>query len=209
MVTITAETVAAAADRLHGDGTNPTQSAVRTALGGGSFSTIGPLLHKWRDNQAEAAKLAKVDLPDTLADAGADLMSRVWKVAIAEALAGHDALRKELIQAQVETEFARKETTDVAASLEADLAARDERITALEAQSVGQAAKLKAVNDRGAGTCQSRGSAREPIRNAVGGSGGDGQEDRGRYGWPAGAAGYCDDATGGTEGGGCTDHIRT
>ena len=116
MVTITAETVAAAADRLHGDGTNPTQSAVRTALGGGSFSTIGPLLHKWRDNQAEAAELVKVDLPDsTLADAGADLMSRVWKVAIAEALAGHDALRKELIQAQVETEFARKETTDVAA----------------------------------------------------------------------------------------------
>ena len=77
-----------------------------------------------------------------------DLTSRVWKVAITEALAGHDALRKELIQAQVETEFARKETTDVAASLEADLAARDERITALEAQSVGQAAKLKAVNDR-------------------------------------------------------------
>ena len=72
MVTITAETVAAAADRLHGDGTNPTQSAVRTALGGGSFSIIGPLLHKWRDNQAEAAKLAKVDLPDTLADAGSD-----------------------------------------------------------------------------------------------------------------------------------------
>ena len=139
MVTITVETVAAAAGRLHGDGTNPTQSAVRTALGGGSFSTIGPLLHKRRDNQAEAAELAKVDLPDTLADAGSDLMSRAWKVAIAEALAGHDALRKELIQAQVETEFARKETTDVAASLEANLTARDERITALEAQSVGQA----------------------------------------------------------------------
>ena len=69
-------------------------------------------------------------------------------MAITEALAGHDALRKELIQAQVETEFARKETTDVAASLQADLAARDERVTALEAQSVGQAAKLKAVNDR-------------------------------------------------------------
>ena len=45
-------------------------------------------------------------------------MSRVWKMAITEALAGHDALRKELIQALVETEFARKETTDVAASLE-------------------------------------------------------------------------------------------
>ena len=105
MVTITAETVAAAAGRLQGDGTNPTQSAVRTALGGGSFSTIGPLLHKWRDNQAEAAELAKVDLPDTLADAGSDLMSRVWKVAIAEAFTGHDALRKELIQAQVETEL--------------------------------------------------------------------------------------------------------
>ena len=59
-------------------------------------------------------------------------MSRVWKVAITEALANHDALRKELIQAQVETELARKETTDVAASLEADLAARDERITALD-----------------------------------------------------------------------------
>ena len=35
---------------------------------------------------------------------------------------------------------------------------------------------------RGAGTCQSRGSAHEPIRNAVGGSDGDRQEDRGRYG---------------------------
>ena len=55
MVTITVETVAAAADRLHGDGTNPTQSAVRTALGGGSFSTIGPLLHKRRDNQARGS----------------------------------------------------------------------------------------------------------------------------------------------------------
>ena len=76
MVTITAETVAAAADRLHGDGTNPTRkrSAPRlTAPGGGSFSTIGPLLYKWRNNQAEAAELAKVDLPDTLADAGSDL----------------------------------------------------------------------------------------------------------------------------------------
>ena len=147
MVTITAETVAA--DRLHGDGTNPTRnrSAPRlTALGCGSFSTIGPLLHKWRDNQAEASELAKVDSPDTLADAGSDLMSRVWKVAITEALAGHDSLRKELIQAQVETEFARKETTDVAASLEANLTARDERITALEAQSVGQAAEPGVFN---------------------------------------------------------------
>ena len=112
------------------------------------FSTMGPLLHKWRDNQAEAAELARVDLPDTLADVGSELMSRVWKVAITEALANHDAFRKELIQAQVETEFARKETTDVAASLKAVLAARDERIMALEAQSVGQAAELKAVNDR-------------------------------------------------------------
>ena len=140
-VAITAETVAAAADRLQGDGTNPTQSAVRTALGGGSFSTIGPLLHKWRDNQAEAAEPGRVDLPDTLADAGSELMSRVRKVAITEALANHDALRKELIQAQVETEHARKETTDVAASLEADLA-----------QSAGQAAELKAANDRAIST---------------------------------------------------------
>lgn len=148
MVTITAETVAAAAERLLSEGKNPSQSAVRTTLGGGSYSTIGPFLQQWRDAQEEAAELAEVDIPDALANVGSELMARVWKVAMAEAQAGHDAVRKELLQARAEIEAANQETADVAASLETDLATRDERIVTLEAENTERAAELKAVNDR-------------------------------------------------------------
>ena len=148
MATINAKTVAEAAERILADGNNPTQSAVRAALGGGSYSTIAPLLQEWREKREEAAELAEVDLPDAIANAGSDLLARVWKIAMAEALAGHDALRKELLQAQADAEAAQQETAEVAASLEADLSVRDERIVALEAQMSVQAGELKGVNDR-------------------------------------------------------------
>lgn len=164
MVTITEETVAEAAERLLSDGKNPTQSAIRTTLGGGSFSTIGPLLQKWRERQDEAAELAEVDMPDTLANAGSELIAKVWKVAMAEAQAGHDAVRKELLQAQADTEAAQQETIEVATSLEADLAVHDEHITSLKADSARQADELKTVHNRAITAERELSGARERVQ---------------------------------------------
>lgn len=148
MQQITLETVSAAAEALAADGQNPTQAAIRKALGGGSYSTIGPLLNQWRENHGEAAELAAVELPEALAAAGTEMLARVWKTAMAEAQAGHEALRKELLASQAETTAAREETTEIAASLEADLDARDKQIASLNAANEQRAVEFDALNQR-------------------------------------------------------------
>ncbi|MCG3810126.1 DNA-binding protein [Psychrobacter sp. Ps4] len=45
---LTTEGIHAAADKLQANGTTPTQTKVREALGGGSFSTIGEALKTWK-----------------------------------------------------------------------------------------------------------------------------------------------------------------
>ena len=48
---VTAEIVFSAADALVAEGKQPSQRSVREFIGGGSLSTIGPILRSWRQNR--------------------------------------------------------------------------------------------------------------------------------------------------------------
>ena len=60
---LTTEKIYAAADQLHADGVVPTQTKLREALGGGSFSTIGEALKSWKQAQQENEQLKRSDMP--------------------------------------------------------------------------------------------------------------------------------------------------
>lgn len=52
---ISIEDVYSVADRLFESGQQPTLAAVRSALGGGSFTTISEAMKSWRSRQQAAA----------------------------------------------------------------------------------------------------------------------------------------------------------
>ncbi len=63
---ITKEDVFAAASAIFANGKNPTQAAVRSSLGKGSFSTISKYLSEWKEQQTDAESLVTDtdDMPD-------------------------------------------------------------------------------------------------------------------------------------------------
>lgn len=69
-------------------GKKATLAAVREALGEGSYSTIGPMIQKWKAGRGEVAgnDAVAVSVPDVVATAGGKLLAEVW--ALAERAAG-------------------------------------------------------------------------------------------------------------------------
>ena len=70
---------------LAAEGTEPSVTAVRERLGTGSYSTIGAVLSDWRRQQAQAARPAVPEPPDTLAHLVKNLWAEAWKSADDEA----------------------------------------------------------------------------------------------------------------------------
>lgn len=91
---ITFEQVAAAADKLAGEGRAPTIGAVREALGTGSPNTIHAHLKTWREARP-VARAEVVELPADLRNAIANEMQKVASAARAE-------VQELLVQAQAE-----------------------------------------------------------------------------------------------------------
>lgn len=94
--TITREAVFEAADNLLASGETPTQIKVRDALGGGSFSTIGPLVREWELSRAEQSEARETAVPDAVQAVLSEVAGRLWKVASAEAALGVEAARREV-----------------------------------------------------------------------------------------------------------------
>ena len=81
LMALTTEAIHAAADKISADGINPTQTNVREALGGGSYSTIGAALKTWKQEQVEHEQLRRTDMPDTLKDDGIVFIAKLWQEA--------------------------------------------------------------------------------------------------------------------------------
>lgn len=81
----TKEKVFGAADKLVSEGIKPTMTAVKAELGGGSFSTISPLLAQWREARRELDNINQSPVPDAVDTAVTNLTRQLWRVAQAEA----------------------------------------------------------------------------------------------------------------------------
>jgi len=61
-------------------GIKPTLINVRTELGGGSFSTINPLLKQWKEERKMNGSQANIDLRHELARINSKAMDMIWKI---------------------------------------------------------------------------------------------------------------------------------
>ena len=157
--------IVAAAEAVAGRGENPTLTAVRTELGGGSFSTISPVLRAWKAAQAHDDEPVREPLPDRLHEAAIAGAGEIWRAALelaGERLAAEraalDATRVELDDAVTEatatadelatqleqTQSAAQTAAETAAQTEAELrealdAERSQRRAAEQQGAVAQA----------------------------------------------------------------------
>lgn len=117
---INQQTVADAAHAITKRGAKVTAVSVRTELGGGSYSTINPLINLWRDRQKERDQLAEVDVPDEIALHGEELIARVWRMAVTQASETHDVLRRELATIRAEGEAEQDEIISQLSAVESE-----------------------------------------------------------------------------------------
>ena len=99
---ITREQILETASKLAEQGIKPTQTNVREALGGGSFTTISEVLREWRQEQETVTQLQAVVIPHHITERTQTLMAQIWETAQAiaserlanerEALAHKEAL---------------------------------------------------------------------------------------------------------------------
>lgn len=106
---ITAEAVAEAAERLVARGQPVTNQAVHDLLGGGSMSTLSPLVRAWKAEQKERDALEQVYVPEPVAELAQQLAARLWRSAQQEAAVATDALGRELRALRQESSTARAE----------------------------------------------------------------------------------------------------
>ena len=157
--------IVAAAEAVATRGENPTLTSVRTELGGGSYSTISPVLRAWKAAQARDDEPVREPLPDRIHEAAVAGAGEIWRAALelaSERLgaerAALDATRVELDDAMTEatttadelatqleqTQSAAQAAAETAARTEAELrealdAERSQRVTAEQQGAVAQA----------------------------------------------------------------------
>lgn len=79
------KTIAVINDLYAKTGEKPTQSAVRTAMGGGSFSTIGEAFRQWQASQPVPQPAPAVRMPSDIENAILSLGADLWGKALAHA----------------------------------------------------------------------------------------------------------------------------
>ena len=145
---ITTADIHAAADRIAEAGQQPTLAAVRSALGGGSFTTISEAMKGWKAAQAAAAAPLREAAPAAVTERMGELAAEVWGVAIGMANDRLASEREALEVARQEMEQAQAEAVELADQVAADLdAARaqiEQQAAALEAAHTAQAALAEA-----------------------------------------------------------------
>ena len=123
--------IVVAAEAVAARGENPTLTAVRSELGGGSYSTISPVLRAWKAAQARDGEPVREPLPDRIHEAAIVGAGEIWRAALELASERLTADRAALDATRVELDEAMAEATATADQLAGQLE---------QAQSTAQAA---------------------------------------------------------------------
>ena len=136
---ITTQDIHAAADRLAAEGQQPTLAAVRSSLGGGSFTTISEAMKVWKAAQQSVIAPIREAAPAAVAERMAEVAGEVWSIAQGMANDRLASEREALDAARQEMEQAQAEAAELADQLAGDL---DTAKAVIEQQA--QAAALQA-----------------------------------------------------------------
>jgi Plasmid replication region DNA-binding N-term len=149
---ITQDMIWQAADQLVEAGQNPTLAAVRKAIGGGSFTTIGEALTTWKAAILTRQRALLQDpLPSALADRFTGLNIDLWHTAVALATSRLAADREALSVREAEADAARAEAISLADQLAAEMEKARDHMATLEAERIDLAERLTAAQIDAAG----------------------------------------------------------
>ena len=130
----------AVCEELQKSGVKPTLERVREALGGGSYTTINPILKEWKEQQTTSEQPA-LELPPEAVQAAGQAAALIWKIATDKSTELTNSLKHEfeslLKEAVTEKEEALKEVLTLeqtAANLTAEKQNQAEQINALTVQ---------------------------------------------------------------------------
>lgn len=130
----------AVCEELQKSGVKPTLERVREALGGGSFSTINPILKEWKEQQTTSEQPA-LELPPEAVQAASQAAALIWKIATDKSTELTSSLKHEfealLKEAVTEKEEALKEVLNLeqaAANLTAEKQSQAEQTSKLTVQ---------------------------------------------------------------------------
>jgi len=131
---ITQEEIFLKADEIDATGQNPTLSAVRKALGGGSFTTISNAMGEWKLRKAAKALTHSEPAPAVIQDKLTSLGMEVWAQALAMSNGRLDAERQALEERKIVNEAARQEAAELADQVTGELEAAKQRAISLQAE---------------------------------------------------------------------------
>jgi len=145
---ITQEQIFQVADTLVEQGRDPTLASIRTALGGGSFTTISEAMKAWRARQDAARQAHILPPPAALQEymnrTGADLVAQAWQQAQVAAEARLESERAALAEARVELEVEARQAAELADQMELEL----ERMMAERTAAINRAEQRLAERDQ-------------------------------------------------------------
>ena len=118
---ITKESVFECADQLLEQGVKPTLAKVRSALGGGSFTTISEFMAEWRDQHEASNQPKPLQIPDAVLDTASQLTNQIWVTATAAAESRLDAERKALNEAREAMESEQHEAAEMADQMSVEI----------------------------------------------------------------------------------------
>lgn len=130
---ITREMIFQVADEFDANGLNPTLSAVRKKIGGGSFSTISEAMKEWRSGKAAKVVPHREPVPPAISERLAEFGAEIWNISL-EMANGRLAAEREVLDAlRTGLEAERADAVQLADQVTAELDALQGRIAAYEA----------------------------------------------------------------------------
>jgi DNA repair exonuclease SbcCD ATPase subunit len=136
----TPEQVFAAADQLANEGQEVTASALLTALGGGSLTTIYRHLEAWEANRKDTPRPATIEMPEAVSTA----FAQAWQAAAREAGKEIASIRE---KADTEVKEARKRYEEALGNIERLEAEANEDAGRLEALATRLAERENALQE--------------------------------------------------------------
>jgi hypothetical protein len=129
---ITVQDIHATADRIAAEGQQPTLAAVRSALGGGSFSTISDGMKSWK--LAQKSVLIREPAPADIIERMTGFAAEVWSLAQCLANERFLAERQALAESRCEMEQIQREAVCLADQLASEIEQQKLRIEKYQVQ---------------------------------------------------------------------------
>ncbi len=142
---LTKQDIHAAADAIAATGDTPTLAKVRTALGGGSFTTISEAMTEWKAAHAQQKSVSTIrePAPEVVTEMLGGMAADLWSVAIEKANARLQEERDALEEARKKMEATLIETKELADQLSTELEAEQTKAAELEKAVAAAAAEAE------------------------------------------------------------------